>query len=205
MSLERNDLPALAVKRPVLVAVLNLLIIIGGLAALFGVEVRELPDVDRPVVSVTAQFPGAAPETVDAEVTAILEGAVARVSGVREIDAQSEENGSRVRIEFNPGTDLDSAAADVREAVSRVTRELPDRVEQVRVVKADDNADPIVRLAVLSQTLDEESLTARVENDIIPEFLSIDGVASVDVSGERQRLLRAVSYTHLTLPTILLV
>ena len=192
MSLERNDLPALAVKRPVLVAVLNLLIIIGGLAALFGVEVRELPDVDRPVVSVTAQFPGAAPETVDAEVTAILEGAVARVSGVREIDAQSEENGSRVRIEFNPGTDLDSAAADVREAVSRVTRELPDRVEQVRVVKADDNADPIVRLAVLSQTLDEESLTARVENDIIPEFLSIDGVASVDVSGERQRLLRVV-------------
>lgn len=192
MSLERNDLPALAVKRPVLVAVLNLLIIIGGLAALFGVEVRELPDVDRPVVSVTAQFPGAAPETVDAEVTAILEGAVARVSGVREIDAQSEENGSRVRIEFNPGTDLDSAAADVREAVSRVTRELPDRVEQVRVVKADDNADPIVRLAVLSETLDEESLTARVENDIIPEFLSIDGVASVDVSGERQRLLRVV-------------
>lgn len=192
MSLERNDLPALAVKRPVLVAVLNLLIIIGGLAALFGVEVRELPDVDRPVVSVTAQFPGAAPETVDAEVTAILEGAVARVSGVREIDAQSEENGSRVRIEFNPGTDLDSAAADVREAVSRVTRELPDRVEQIRVVKADDNADPIVRLAVLSETLDEESLTARVENDIIPEFLSIDGVASVDVSGERQRLLRVV-------------
>jgi hydrophobe/amphiphile efflux-1 (HAE1) family protein len=192
MSLERNDLPALAVKRPVLVAVLNLLIIIGGLAALFGVEVRELPDVDRPVVSVTAQFPGAAPETVDAEVTAILEGAVARVSGVREIDAQSEENGSRVRIEFNPGTDLDSAAADVREAVSRVTRELPDRVEQVRVVKADDNADPIVRLAVLSDTVDEESLTARVENDIIPEFLSIDGVASVDVSGERQRLLRVV-------------
>ncbi|MAK64598.1 MAG: multidrug transporter AcrB [Maricaulis sp.] len=192
MSLERNDLPALAVKRPVLVAVLNLLIIIGGLAALFGVEVRELPDVDRPVVSVTAQFPGAAPETVDAEVTAILEGAVARVSGVREIDAQSEENGSRVRIEFNPGTDLDAAAADVREAVSRITRQLPDRVEQVRVVKADDNADPIVRLAVLSDTLDEESVTALVENDIIPEFLSIDGVASVDVSGDRQRLLRVV-------------
>ncbi|WP_203291323.1 efflux RND transporter permease subunit [Maricaulis parjimensis] len=192
MSLERNDLPALAVKRPVLVAVLNLLIIIGGLAALFGVEVRELPDVDRPVVSVTAQFPGAAPETVDAEVTAILEGAVARVSGVREIDAQSEENGSRVRIEFNPGVDLDSAAADVREAVSRVTRDLPDRVEQIRVVKADDNAQPIVRLAVMSDTLDEESLTALVENDIVPEFLSIEGVASVDLSGDRQRLLRVV-------------
>ena len=192
MSLERNDLPALAVKRPVLVAVLNLLIIIGGLAALFGVEVRELPDVDRPVVSVTANYPGAAPETVDAEVTSILEGAVARVSGVREIDAQSEENGSRIRVEFNPGTNLDSAAADVREATSRVARQLPDRVEQIRVVKADDNADPIVRLAVLSDVHDEEELTALVENDIVPEFLSIEGVASVDMFGDRQRLLRVV-------------
>ena len=84
MSLRRNDLPALAVKRPVLVAVLNLLIIIGGLAALFGVEVRELPDVDRPVVSVTASYPGAAPETVDAEVTSVLEGAVALMLGLNE-------------------------------------------------------------------------------------------------------------------------
>ena len=192
MSLQRNDLPALAVKRPVLVAVLNLLIIIGGLAALFGVEVRELPDVDRPVVSVTANFPGAAPETVDAEVTSILEGAVARVSGVREIDAQSEENGSRIRVEFNPGVDLDSAAADIREATSRVARQLPDRVEQIRVVKADDNADPIVQMAVLSDMHDEETLTAIVENDIVPEFLSIEGVASVDMFGDRQRLLRVV-------------
>lgn len=192
MSLERNDLPALAVKRPVLVAVLNLLIIIGGLAALFGVEVRELPDVDRPVVSVTAQFPGAAPETVDAEVTAQLEGAVARVSGVREIDAQSEENGSRVRVEFNAGVDLDSAAADIREAVARVARNLPDRVEQVQVVKADDNAEAIIRLAILSTRHDEESLTAIVENDILPEFLSVEGVASVNMDGARQRLLRVV-------------
>jgi hydrophobe/amphiphile efflux-1 (HAE1) family protein len=192
MSLKRNDLPALAVKRPVLVAVLNLLIIIGGLAALFGVEVRELPDVDRPVVSVTANYPGAAPETVDAEVTSILEGAVARVSGVREIDAQSEENGSRIRVEFNPGVDLDSAAADIREATARVTRQLPDRVEQIRVIKADDNASPIVRMAVLSDAHDEETLTAIVENDIVPEFLSIEGVASVDMFGDRQRLLRVV-------------
>src|SRR5690606_23543471 len=117
---DRTDLPMLAVKRPLLVGVLNLLIVIAGLAALFGVEVRELPNVDRPIVSVSATLPGAAPETMDSEVTSVLEDAVARVTGVRQINSSSEENSSRVRAEFNPGVDLDTAASDVREAVSRV-------------------------------------------------------------------------------------
>ena len=77
-----GGLPALSVRRPYLAAVLNLLIIIAGVSALLGVEVRELPDVDRPIVTVRANFPGASPETLDAEVTKILEGAVARVNGV---------------------------------------------------------------------------------------------------------------------------
>ena len=85
-----NDLPSLSIRRPVLIIVLNLLIAIAGYAALNGLEVRELPDVDTPTITVTAQFPGASPETVDAEVTAHLEGAVARVSGVKNIYAQSE-------------------------------------------------------------------------------------------------------------------
>ncbi|MGB3738961.1 MAG: efflux RND transporter permease subunit, partial [Pontixanthobacter sp.] len=122
----KSDLPMLAVKRPLLIGVLNLLIVIAGIAAFLGAEVRELPNVDRPIVSVTANLPGAAPETIDAEVTSLLEDAVARVSGVRQISASSEENNSRIRVEFNPGIDLDTAASDVREAVSRVTRELPE-------------------------------------------------------------------------------
>ena len=119
---EKSDLPMLAVKRPLFISVLNLLIVIAGLAALFGVEVRELPDIDRPVVSVTATFPGAAPETMDSEVTSILEHAAARVTGVREISSSSEENNSRIRVEFGPGSDLDTAASDVREAVNGVQR-----------------------------------------------------------------------------------
>ena len=101
-----NDLPSLSIRRPVLIIVLNLLIAIAGYAALNGLEVRELPDVDTPTITVTAQFPGASPETVDAEVTAHLEGAVARVSGVKNIYAQSEENSARVRVEFRPGINL---------------------------------------------------------------------------------------------------
>ena len=187
---DKNDLPLLAVKRPLLIGVLNILFVIAGLAALLGIEVRELPDVDRPIVSINATFPGAAPETMDAEVTSILEDAAARVTGVRQINSSSEENNTRIRVQFNPGTDLDTAASDIREAVSRVTRNLPDRVEQVTVVKADEDARPIIIMAVSSQTYDEANLTTIIDNDIIPELLTADGVASIAQFGSRVRQMR---------------
>ncbi|MEE4361977.1 MAG: efflux RND transporter permease subunit [Pseudomonadales bacterium] len=187
-----DDLPALGVRRPWLVLVMNLLIAIAGLAAIMAVEVRELPNVDRPIVSVRVNYPGASPETMDAEVTSIVEGAVARVSGVQEINSSSEENNARIRVEFRPGVDLDRAAADVREAVSRVTRQLPADVEQLSVFKADEDAEEIVRVAVVSSRYSEEALTRIVEQDIVPEFISLDGVADVPLFGNRQRVLRVI-------------
>ncbi len=186
----RNDLPSLSVRRPVFVLVVNLLIIMAGLAALKAVEVRELPDVDRPVVSVRVTFPGASPETMDTEVISLLEGAVARVSGIKQIRSASEETSGRIFIEFRPGVDLDTAAADVREAVSQVSRRLPPRVEQVVVVKADDDAQAILSLAVSSPSLPLEALTKIVEKDIIPALIAVDGVADVQLSGNQQRVLR---------------
>ena len=186
----RNDLPSLSIRRPVLVLVANLLIVLAGIAALLAVEVRELPNVDRPVVTVRTDFPGASPQTMDTEVISLLEGAVARVSGIYRIRSASEENNGRIYIEFRPGVDIDSAASDVREAVNRVVRRLPDRLEQVVVVKADDDAQAVVSLAVLSDSLTSERLTRLVEKDIVPMLISIDGVADVQLSGNRQRVLR---------------
>ncbi len=187
---DKSDLPMLAVKRPLLVGVLNLLIVIAGLAAFAGIEVRELPNVDRPIVSISASLPGAAPETMDSEVTSVLEDAVARVTGVRQINSSSEENNTRIRAEFDPGVDLDTAASDVREAVSRVTRDLPDRVEQVNIVKADADAQPIMILAVSSDRFGQTDLTRLVENDVIPELLTAQGVASIDQFGTRPVQMR---------------
>ena len=187
-----NDLPALSVRRPLLAMVLNLLIALAGVAAVLAVEVRELPNVDRPIVTVRGILQGASPETMDREVTSLVEGAVARVSGVKEIRSSSEENNFRMRAEFGPGTDLDTAASDVREAVSRVQRDLPDEIEQLVVVKADADASPIMRLAVRADGMDQDELTRIVENDIIPEFISVEGVADVTLFGDRQRLLRVV-------------
>jgi hydrophobe/amphiphile efflux-1 (HAE1) family protein len=185
-----NDLPSLSIRRPVLMLVINLLIALAGVAALLSVEVRELPDVDRPIVTVRASYPGASPETMDAEVASILEGAVARVSGVKNIRSSSEENSSRMRIEFQPGVDLNTAAADVREAISQVVRRLPERVEDVVVLKADDDSDPIMHIAILSDELLEADLTRLAEKAIVPELVAVTGVADVRLFGARDRLLR---------------
>ncbi|MFT4939481.1 MAG: hydrophobe/amphiphile efflux-1 (HAE1) family protein [Paraglaciecola sp.] len=189
-SLAVNDLPSLSIRRPVLIIVLNLLIIIAGFAAVMGLEVRELPDVDRPTITVTAVYPGASPETVDTEVTGRLEGAIARVSGVKSIRAQSEENSSRIRVEFRSDVKLEDAANDTRESISRVQRELPTEVERLSIIKADNDAQAVISLAVSSDVLDMESLTEKVETDIAPLFLSISGVADVRLNGDRERVLR---------------
>jgi len=187
-----SDLPELSIRRPTLIVVMNLMIVIAGLAALFGVEVRELPDVDRPVVMVRAFFDGASPETMDAEVTSVIEGAVARVAGVTTLNSASEENNARIRAEFGPGVDLDIAANDVREAVARITRRLPEGVEDVTVVKADTDASPVIRLALVSETLPQEALTRLAEDDITAELSAIPGVATVQLFGNQEPVLRIV-------------
>ena len=192
MSARPSELPALAVRRPVLIVVINLLIVIAGIAALLGVEVRELPDVDRPIVTVRAFFDGASPETMDAEVTSVIEGAVARVSGITAINAASEENNARIRAEFAPEIDLDVAANDIREAVAAIERELPEGVEDITVVKADADGSPIIRLALVSDRLSQEALTRIAEEDVATEMSGIPGVATVELFGGQEKVLRVV-------------
>ncbi len=192
MSANADGLPGLSVRRPYLATVLNLLIIIAGISALLGIEVRELPDVDRPIVMVRANYPGGSPETIDSEVTSVLERAVARVNGVKAVRSSSEENNLRIRAEFSPSADLIDAANDVREAVSRAERKLPDGVENLTVIKADDDARPILRLAVTSGTLPIEEVTRVVEEEIVPELTAVNGVADARLFGDRKRVLRVV-------------
>ena len=187
-----SELPSLAVRRPTLIVVANLLIIIAGLGAVLGVEVRELPDVDRPVVTVRAFFDGASPETMDAEVTSVIEGAVARVSGVKTINAASEENNARVRAEFALDIDLDVAANDIREAVAAIERRLPEGVEDITIVKADADAAAIIRLALVSGRLSQEALTRIAEDDVATELSAIPGVATVELFGHQKEVLRIV-------------
>jgi HAE1 family hydrophobic/amphiphilic exporter-1 len=135
---------ALFVRRPILAAVLNTLLVVAGLAALVGVEVRELPDVDRPSISVRTTYEGAAPETIDQEVTQTIEGAVARVSGIKSIASNSQFGTSRVTMEFGDNVDMAVAANDVRDAIGRVTNQLPDDADEPQIIKADSDRFPTI-------------------------------------------------------------
>lgn len=181
---------ALFVRRPIFAFVLNALIIVAGLAAFVGIEIRELPDVDRPVITVRTSFTGAAPETMDREVTEVVEGAVARVSGVRSISSSSEFGDSRVTIEFNDNVNLDVAASDVRDAMGRALGRLPDDADDPIIVKADANAQAIMRLAVTADTMNIEDLTILVEDEVVNRLAAVEGVADVQVYGDRQKIFR---------------
>lgn len=181
---------ALFVRRPILAFVLNALIVIAGLAALFGVEVRELPDVDRPVVTVTTRFSGASPETVDQELTGRIEGAVGRVSGVRTISSESRYGRSRVTLEFSDGVNLDVAASDTRDAVSRIANDLPTDADEPQIVKADANADAVMRIAITSDTRSPQDLTQLVRDQIEDRLISVPGVADLQVYGDREAIFR---------------
>ena len=108
---------ALFIRRPVFSLVISLLIVVAGLAGIYGAEIRELPDVDRPVITISTDFSGASPETIDRELTAVVEGAVARVAGVASISSTSSFGRSRVTVEFTDNTDLSVAASDVRDSL----------------------------------------------------------------------------------------
>lgn len=180
----------ISVRRPVLAAVASLLIVVFGLAALQGLPIRELPDVDAAVVSVTTTYVGAAPEIVDTDITEIIEGAVSSIAGIRSISSESRQGRSRTTIEFETGRDIDIAANDVRDAVGRVLGQLPDEAEQPQVVKTDADADPVMRLAITSTRMTTAEITDYVDRFVKDRLSTIDGVANVDIYGERPFAVR---------------
>ncbi len=183
-------LAALFVKRPVLAVVINALIIVAGIAAFFGVEVRELPSVERPTISINTNFSGASAETVDREITAAIEGAVARVQGVTALSSSSSYGRSRVTLTFSDGTNLDNATSDIRDALSRITNSLPDTADTPTIIKADSDAQAIIQLAVTSDTMPKGELTTLVEDVIAERLAAVPGVADVQINGAQQNIFQ---------------
>jgi hydrophobic/amphiphilic exporter-1 (mainly G- bacteria), HAE1 family len=162
-----RGIASLFVRRPVLAIVLNLLIVIAGVAAFMGIEVRELPNTDRPVITIRTSYDGATPETVDKEITAIVEGAVARTPGVVSISSQSSARlqPRHRRVRRRPTSNV--AANDLRDAVGSL-RSLPDDADAPVIVKADTDGDAIMRLAATSDAGDPGSHPLRQRPDRRP-------------------------------------
>jgi len=179
---------AIFVRRPVLAIVVSMLLIVAGLSSLSGIEVRELPAIDRPVISITTTFSGATPETVDRELTSVLEGSVARVSGIRNISSSSSFGRSRITLEFSADVNLDAAANDLRDAISRVSNRLPSEADEPRLVKADSDAQPVLRLSLTDENRSVQELTQILEQLVLDRLAAVPGVADVQAFGARNQI-----------------
>ncbi|WP_281980950.1 efflux RND transporter permease subunit [Thalassorhabdomicrobium marinisediminis] len=181
----KSGLAGLFVSRPIFGIVINLLILIAGLAALASVDVREMPDVDQPVLSVRTSYEGAVPSTVDREVTQVLEDALSALEGLSYMESSSSTGASSITIDLSDGTDVNVAANEAREIVSGTLRRLPDDLDsEPTVSKSDSNADAIIRLALLGDASQDE-LTALAEGPIYDRLSTIDGIAEVSVRGNQ--------------------
>ena len=177
------------VARPIFGIVLNVLIIIAGLAAFSSVDIREMPDVDQPVLSVRTTYEGAVASTVDTEVTQVLEDALSALEGMSYIESTSSTGSSRITIDLSDGTDVNVAANEAREIVSGALRSLPDDIDDPSVTKSDSNADAIIRLALLGDA-SLDTLTKLAEGAVYERLSLIDGIAEVTVRGDRANEFR---------------
>jgi multidrug efflux pump len=180
----------LFIRRPVFSVVVSLLLIVGGLASLMNLPVREYPAVDRPVVFVSTIYRGASNEVIESRVTEVVEGAVAGIEGIRQITSSSQNDRSSVSIEFDVSRNPEAATSDVRDAVSRVIGRLPDGAETPVVRKADANASPIIWVGFTSDTLDPMELSDFLNRVYVDRLSTLPGVANVYIAGERRFAMR---------------
>ncbi|MBD3658599.1 efflux RND transporter permease subunit [Marinobacter sp.] len=179
-----------SIKRPVFATVLSLLILVFGIAALLGLPVREYPDIDPPVVSISTDYTGAAAEVVDTQITQVIEGAVSGVEGIRSIESSTEQGESRTTIEFQTSRNVDIAANDIRDAVSRVANQLPDEADPPVVQKADSDARPMMWITLRSEVWDSAELSDFADRVLADRLAVLDGVADVRIGGERRYAIR---------------
>ena len=180
----------LSIKRPVLATVINLVIVIFGLIAFFELPLRGYPNIDPPVVSVETRYPGASANVVESKITQLLEDQLAGVEGLRVISSESKEGLSQINMEFSLNRNIDAAASDVREAVTRVLDRLPEDAKPPQVNKSDADSSVIVWFTASSAQLTQLQLSDYVDRHIADRFKVIDGVSRVQIWGERRYVMR---------------
>lgn len=179
-----------SVKRPVFATVISLLLIAFGVISFGDLSVRELPDVDPPVVSVRTSYPGANAAVVETRITQIVEGVIAGVPGIKTIDSNSRDGVSAINIEFDLNRDIDSAANDVRDRVSRIANNLPEAALPPEVAKTDDDTRPIMYFSLVGENMDVLQLTDYADRYIVDRLSVIDGVSSIRIGGGMRYAIR---------------
>ena len=180
----------ISIQRPVFAIVLSLLLIVLGVMAYSRLTLRELPAIDPPVVSVDVNYPGASAAVVETRVTQIIEDSLSGLEGVQTLESRSANGSSDITIEFNLTRDIEAAANDVRDAVSRVFDRLPEEADPPEIEKVESDAEVIIWLNMRSTTMDPLQLTDYAQRYIVDRLSALDGVAQVRVGGEQRYAMR---------------
>jgi multidrug efflux pump len=180
----------LSVRRPVLATVMSLLLVILGIGAVTTLSLREFPDVDRPVVSIETRYRGASSDVVESRITQIIENEISGIEGIERLNSSSRDERSQINVEFTLERDLDGAANDVRERLSRVAQRLPEEADPSQITKVDSGQDPIIFLNVASTQRNMLEITDFMERYLVDQFATIEGVASVRMNGARRYAMR---------------
>ena len=179
-----------AIKRPVLTAVGALILIILGVLSFTRMPVREYPDTDVPTVSITTTYRGASAEVVESRVTEPLEEQISAIDGIRVMRSSSQEQVSRITVEFVLNRNPDEAANDVRDRVSRARNRLPVEVDEPVIAKEDADASPVMWLTFTSERHERNELTDIVDRIAKQRVQTVEGVGNIIIGGERRFAMR---------------
>ncbi len=180
----------ISVKRPVFASVLSILLIAFGIVAFERLTLREYPNIDPPVVSIRTTYPGAAANIVETRITKVIEDRISGVEGIRYIESSSENGISNIIVQFDTGHDMDAAANDIRDRVSRAVPNLPDEAEPPEVQKVSSDEDVILWFNFAGENMTMPELSDYAQRYLVDRFSVIDGVARVRIGGEQRYAMR---------------
>ena len=184
------NISELSIRRPVLATVLTIIILLFGLIGYTTLGVREYPSVDNPIISVTCSYPGANAEVIENQITEPLEQNINGIPGIRSLSSTSQQGQCRITVEFELSVDLETAANDVRDKVSRAQRDLPRDCDPPTVSKADADASPILMVAIQSNTRSLLELSEIADLTVKEQLQTIPDVSSVSIWGEKRYSMR---------------
>lgn len=184
------NISELSIRRPVLATVLTLLILLFGFVGYVGLGVREYPSVDNPIISVSCSYPGANADVIENQITEPLEQNINGIPGIRSLTSVSQQGQSRITVEFELSVDLETAANDVRDKVSRAQRNLPRDCDPPTVSKADADASPILMVAIQSDRRSLLELSEIADLTVKEQLQTIPEVSSVVIWGEKRYCMR---------------
>jgi len=180
----------LSIRRPVLASMLSLALVLFGAIGYTQLAVREFPDVDPPIVSVSTALPGANPQVVESAVTDILEEELSTIEGLRTLTSSSQEGLSNISLEFNLERDVEAAAQDTRDKVARIRGRLPEDVEEPVVAKEDADAQPFFWLSLSGENYDLLQLSDIGDRLVKSRLQTLAGVGRAEIFGERRFSMR---------------